>query len=143
MKIERDKYYRTREGKKARVICTDKDDGDYPVVCIIECLEVFTSTVIMYIKDGRFYYNKTSSRDLVAEWVDEPEGSWDGYPAWAPWRAMDANGGWWCYVKEPLTQYEEGKWGSSFESLQIPDKYAPKYSGDWKDSLQKRPTGEK
>ena len=139
MKIERDKYYRTRDGDKVRIICTDRCIDGYPVVAIVDS----TSGVIAYTKDGKFHYNKTSSRDLVAEWVDEPEGRWDGYPAWMPWRTMDANGGWWCYVKEPLTQYEEGKWGSSFESLKIPDKYAPKYSGDWKDSKQKRPEEKK
>ena len=139
MKIERDKYYRTRNGGKVRIVCTDRCDDGYQVVAIVAS----TSSVIMYTKDGRFHYNKTSSRDLVAEWVDEPEGSWDGYPAWMPWRAMDANGYWYCYVQEPLPIHEEEEWYSSFESLQIPDKYAPIFAGDWKDSLQKRPTGEK
>ena len=60
------KTYLTRDGRKARCICTDKRNDHYPVVCLVdangsEAIEVYTA-------DGRFRLRQTvSNYDLVSE----------------------------------------------------------------------------
>ena len=81
MKFEQNKHYRTRDGGKARVICTDRG-GESPIVAIIG-VDIFA-----FRSSGK-WFDGEHHLDLMGEWVDEPVGSWDGYPAWMPWRMMD------------------------------------------------------
>ena len=77
------KTYLTRDGRKARCICTDRRDGTYPVVCLVDAggLEVTEN----YTADGRFSCGRSvHDHDLVSEaprvvtvnvWVElTPEG---------------------------------------------------------------------
>lgn len=70
MKIERDKFYRSRNGKKTRIICTDSTAGTYPV------LGIFTTDggedrINWYQLDGESY-DSHDAYDLISEW-GEPE----------------------------------------------------------------------
>lgn len=63
---EAGKTYLTRDGRKARCICTDRLNGTYPVVCLVDAggLEAIET----YTADGRFYFGSAgSSYDLVSE----------------------------------------------------------------------------
>ena len=54
----------TRDGRNARIICTDKKGFDYPIVALIENkLEGFEG-VLYYTKDGEYTANKSSDKDL-------------------------------------------------------------------------------
>lgn len=73
MKIEAGKTYKTRSGRKVRVLCTDLRDATYPVVGVVdgddERVEAFTA-------DGRFNdEQRASPLDLVEEWR-EPMTCW-------------------------------------------------------------------
>ena len=54
---------------------------------------------------------------------------------WINAYAMDKNGRWWGYEAAPkVTRWNN--WGDiNGDSILIPREYAPKFDGDWKDSL--------
>ena len=53
----------TRDGRKVRVICTDKK-GDYPIVALVEYYNGTHESTHSFKKDGRFYANGDNDRDL-------------------------------------------------------------------------------
>lgn len=54
----------TRGGRKARIICTDRKDADYPIVALVlNELETREGTMY-YTVQGKFYQDNTSSFDL-------------------------------------------------------------------------------
>jgi hypothetical protein len=60
------KTYLTRDGRKARCICTDRRDDKYPVVCLVE----FEGSEIAEVYTGGWHYraDKAEDRhDLVSE----------------------------------------------------------------------------
>lgn len=67
------KYYKTRDGHKAQIICTDRKlfscYGDYPVVAAVL---VEDHVAISYTATGHLYHGIESSDDLISEWIDEP-----------------------------------------------------------------------
>jgi len=63
---EAGKTYLTRDGLKARCICTDRRDGKYPVVCLVAAGA--TETIETYTVGGRFHSTQPGSDyDLVSE----------------------------------------------------------------------------
>lgn len=55
----------TRNGRKARIICTDRKDADYPIVALVlNELETGEGT-LYYTVEGKFYPDSTSSFDLL------------------------------------------------------------------------------
>ena len=75
----------TRNGRNARIICTDKKGFEYPIVALIENkLEGFEG-VLYYTKDGEYTANKSSDKDLLFApekhegWVSIHRGSISGY----------------------------------------------------------------
>lgn len=66
IKPEAGKTYLTRDGRKARCICTDMRDGEYPVVCLVG--KGGSEGVVTHTMDGRFRATRAvSALDLVAE----------------------------------------------------------------------------
>lgn len=69
IKFEVGKYYKTRGGRKARVVCTDAL-GSQPIVALVE-YDVGEERPKMYKDDGSFWGNRVASEwDLVSEWVE-------------------------------------------------------------------------
>ena len=54
----------TRDGRNARIICTDKKGFDYPIVALIENKSEGFEGVLYYTKDGEYTANKSSDKDL-------------------------------------------------------------------------------
>lgn len=78
LKLERDRWYHTRDGRKVRVVCVDAP-GDLPVVGLLGD----TAEIVQYTADGCEYGDTSpSTRDLVAkvrqprEWTLE---TYEGY----------------------------------------------------------------
>lgn len=132
MKIERDKFYRTRGGKKARVLCTDAA-GMQPVIVQFEG-ESYTRH---YCSDGRYLdANTMTTVDLVAPWEDKPFIDRSLLPAWANKAvAMDEDGRWFCFAQIPRQLTHQWVIACPHEWLKIPPSHAPKWTGNWKDSL--------
>jgi hypothetical protein len=70
MKIEVGKTYLTRDGQKARVICTDKKgkSGRSVVVLVLESKD--TEHSITLYSNGAVYTGETSDLDLVSEYKE-------------------------------------------------------------------------
>lgn len=129
MHFEVGKYYRTRDGRKARCIATDgapshpflfviSGDGDFGVA-----------------SSGRAISDLTvCDLDILGPWIERPVFKREWYPAWARWIALNSYGEWGWYSGRP------DKYASAFAAANylcgvIPLEFAPTYSGPWEDSL--------
>lgn len=63
----------TRDGRKVRVVCTDKK-GDYPIVALVEYCDGTHECAYSFKKDGRFYDNGSADKDLF--FVSEKHEGW-------------------------------------------------------------------
>jgi len=136
MKIEVGKYYRTRDGRKARIYAVDGREGSNIHGAVLNEIGWETST---WAITGQWVSGKTS-RDLISEWTDRPEVDWSAMPRWAEWVAMDKDGEWTFFSAKP--SMDIGCWWSDGDVTylaEIPPSYAPKWDGDWRDSLVRRP----
>ena len=138
MKIEPGKYYRTRDGHKARIYAVDglKD-------CPIHGAFLGNNgwRAAAWDSNGSVYANLAiqATIDIVSEWSDTPIVNWPAMPAWCNYVAMDADGKWYCYVTKPeISDYVRAWLPTSANYNKIPKQYAPTFTGDWKDSLAER-----
>lgn len=134
MNIEVGKFYRTRDGHKVRIYATD-GASPYPIHGAI--LNTNGWSMSMWIADGIHHRGDTSFYDLVAEWIAKPE--WPGVAVWHNWVARDKDGRWFAYVDRPDIRGSE-RWMPNGDYDSIPPAYAPKWTGDWRESLIERPT---
>lgn len=136
MTIRLGKYYRTRGGNKARVICLDVAGNAYPTLVLID--NGYYESIYSMTTDGRMPSgNIEDEHDLISEWIEKPEFDWSNAAAWHVAIAMDEDGEWLAYndVPEP----GEGVWCCCKHLETIPPEHAPKWTGDWDDSLIIRP----
>lgn len=140
MKIEAGKFYRTRDGRKARVYAVD-GGGEFPVHAAIWFMSAWY--VSTYNTSGRCNTHDDDDGDgdddLIAEWVDRPVVDWSKMAAWHRWVAMDARGKWFAYDERPKLNVAYW-WGAGSVVCEIPPQHYPTFSGNWKDSLVERPT---
>lgn len=133
MNIEVGKYYKTRTGHKVRIYATD-GGGVYPVHAGI--LLGTGWKIACYTKAGGEFVNENADNDIIAEWIDKPEMDISVLPKWANWISRDCWGGWYWFEAQP-TQRDHA-WNASIGLAgYILAEYAPKWDGDWKDSLTK------
>jgi hypothetical protein len=121
LKFEVGKAYRTFDGRKA-VCLTTTLDGKFRIGLQVG------GRLIEITGDGDY---------IASEWVDKPVIDWSLMPAWAKFVAMDSNRRCFWYTHKPslerLWYVIDGDYGK------IPAEYAPKWDGDWKNSLIERP----
>lgn len=136
MKIELNKFYRTRNGHKARIYTTD-GYGDYPIHGAV--LMDNGWRLAMWSSGGNSYANgaRQDTFDLISAWTDTSSVNWAAMPAWCNYVAMDENGHWYAHEIEPTINYTW--WESDGLSVFIPKEYHPIFTANWKDSLAKRP----
>lgn len=134
-------FYRTRDGRKAEYVREMNTSQGILALVIIKDVDGIENAYT-YHRHGRFFMGNQSERDLIAEWVDKPEVDWSVMPAWAVAVAMDANGTWYWYDYVP--ESDKTYWclprAVSLPRFtdEIPPAYAPKFTGDWRDSLVTR-----
>ena len=113
-------------------------DADSRVVVVWD-----SGIVCLYCEDGRVYESNLNPSLFMAP---KPKPTMDRslLPAWANnYVAMDADGEWCAYRSMPEKreyQHREGIWmptgnPSTPQYVRIPDEFAPKWTGDWKESL--------
>lgn len=136
MKIEKGKFYRTRDGRKVEILKTDAKNA-YPIIGITLHSDGYELCAHwcdngMYLKS-----DEDDSYDIIGEWEEALD--FDPYclPKWADkWIAMDADEDWYCYSEKPEIKSSHKIYLSIGNVIQIPEDFTPKnYSGDWKDSL--------
>ena len=54
----------TRDGRKVRIICTDRKDADYPIVVLVSNKSETGEDTLYYTEEGKFYTDSTGSLDL-------------------------------------------------------------------------------
>ena len=54
----------TRDGRRVRIICTNRRDLNFPIITLIENKSGLGETTIYYTKDGKFYINGSTDFDL-------------------------------------------------------------------------------
>ena len=63
----------TRDGRKARIICFDVKDADYPIIALVEKEDI--EVPISYSKDGKFLIN-IERKDLDLMMLPEKKEGW-------------------------------------------------------------------
>lgn len=117
-------FWRTEDGVKAEVV------------------DVRNGFAIGWVNDYAHTWSENgisiamSLFNLTEPWIDKPEWDWSATPPWFNWLAMDSNDRWFLYADKPDINYKN--W-YAIKFIDIPPQYAPKWSGDWKDSLVGRP----
>lgn len=92
MKIEAGKFYKTRDGQKARVYALDAC-GDYPVHGAVLCNDgmwILSSWTCGGHDDAE---GPASSNDIVAEWTAAPKIHWGRIPDYVDSFSLDIDGG--------------------------------------------------
>lgn len=54
----------TRDGRNARIICTDRRDLNFPIIALIENISEGRESYCSYTKDGEYIANESSMNDL-------------------------------------------------------------------------------
>jgi hypothetical protein len=136
MKIEKGKFYKSRNGQKWEVLTTERNDEYFSVITM--CCDDGGLLIALH-QNGMFYNDKSESDfDLIAEWTEPVEIPWSDYPTWCKWVAMDKDGEWYGFDYKP----KEGlaSWiNSDFANNIHPDYHPRNFTGDWTESLFERP----
>jgi hypothetical protein len=136
MKIEKGKFYRTRCGEKVEVLTTDRHEYR-PIVVMFEDGNI----EVLYQNGMRWEDKSTSDIDLIAEWTEPVEIPWDDYPSWCNWVAMDKDGRWYSFASKP---FKINIFWAGDDACYICEDYNPRnFTGDWTESLFKRPQHQK
>ena len=75
----------TRDGRNARIICTDKRDLNFPIVALVEKKLEVGEWIYAYTKDGIYCNNAPTTYDLFFApekhegWVNIYKSKYDGY----------------------------------------------------------------
>ena len=150
MKLEVGKYYRTRDGRKVRVVCNNRKALNGRIFVGLVEGDDFEYTI--YCEESGRADTVDCDYDLVSEWIDKPEFDWSKAAAWhvAVAKSHYARK-WYAFDKIPEFSCSESCFGYAKASVyysggsvfyageQIPDKYAPTWEGDARDSLIIRP----
>lgn len=132
LKIEVGKFYRCRNGSKARIYATD---GCSPYPIHGAYLQYGSWVPSQWSFDGKTYPTNFPHH-IISEWIDKPEMDRSVLPAWAnKAAAMDSIGDWYCYPVVPF--WDIGMWRYKGDTVYvlIPSDFAPKWSGKPEDSL--------
>ena len=133
-------YCSTRNGKKIRIICTDRTFNNpgrlaYPVVGLDE-----RGGIASFFPGGESIEGGSGyPHDLIGPWVEKIKWPWDLLPPWINWCAFDDGEAACCYGEKP--DMHSHSWHGNY-CMHIPANYAPSYiadGGDWKLSLTERP----
>ncbi len=134
MKIEVG-YWETRDGRKARVLCTDAP-GEWPVVGYIICGN--NAEPWVWFADGRGQ-KFGGELDLIRPWIDRPTIDWSKEREWVKAVAMDRCGSWCRFDGIPTCAKENWLIDDPFRYIWMHPSEYPQFAGDWKDSLCVRP----
>ncbi len=147
MELKLGKCYKTRDGRKARVICDDlKTRYNCNFIALVmdgHKDKPFEETIYVneYGKMGLI----NSDYDLVSEWIDKPEFDWSKAAAWHVAVAKAKYDRKW-YVFDKIPEYRDCydrytyvRGSVLYCGEQIPDEHSPIWDGDIKDSLIIRP----
>ncbi len=135
------KFYRTRDGRKARIYATDGGSKQIHGAIMDDQGWIVRS----WNTDGTWITGEQNESDLIAEWTDKPTIDWPKLAAYHKFVAMDENGDWRGYRFRPESNETMMGWAAEcgdtmyLGQIILPE-YAPTWTGDWHESLIERPT---
>lgn len=132
LNFEVSKFYFDGHGKKWECLKTDLDNSHPIAMSDGETVHTFTL-------DGYFTSNPNSINNIIGKWIEKPVVDWSLMPAWAKFVAMDNDSRWWWYNDKPIQIAFFWNLLNSGVRGFIPSEYAPKFNGDWTESLIERP----
>lgn len=138
MNIQPGKFYKTRSGLRVRIYAND-GGGNLPIHGAFEDGKDFWRLQNWHCNGGRVWDDGYEDElDIVSEWPNF-EFDWSGPPKWADrWVAKDGPGEWYCYAEKPSVEPNAQVWRFA-KGWPIPKEFAPKFTGDWTDSLHENP----
>ena len=128
--------WKTRDGCKAIVAASNA--GAHPLHYWIGWIDGQNAA---WTESGRFIGDEEDNDcDLVAPWIELVPWDWSTTPPWINWIAKDEEG-WVMHGCEPQIENDATDvwYNEDGQYLNIPDEYAPKWSGDWRKSKTMRP----
>ena len=141
--IQVNKFYRTRNNQKVRIICNDAP-GQYSLIGFIMASTKPNEslyTICQWLSDGfAVAHHHPNELDIMEPWVDLLEFDWTCLPPWLrSYVAMDKNGKWFAYDFKP--DMDISVWRNpAGPQLEIPVSFAPKnFYGAWNYSLRRNP----
>ena len=75
----------TRDGREARIICTDRRDLNFPIIALIETRPRGGEVTYSYTEDGTYYKTGSTNYDLIFApekhegWANIYKSNYDGY----------------------------------------------------------------
>ena len=136
--IEAGKFYTIRNGQKARVYATD---GKPPYIIHGAILSSGNWKSNLWSDGGFNYSSKDETQaDIIGPWIDKPIVDWSVMPKWAKTVVMNKLRTWY-WTDDPLPAGSSDHWLISRSNHGvIPQEFHPRFDGDWRVSLVKRPT---
>lgn len=124
MKIEKNKFYKTRGSNKAKVyeIYGDKIHG-------------------AVMLNGHWRVREFYKDELIKEWTEKPTfNNWDDLPSWInAYVAMDEGGEWFAFSERPSAFKDGFITNLGVVAIRIPNHLTTPFNGDWRGSLIKNP----
>lgn len=139
IKLEPGKFYKTRSGKKYICYAIHPLPEHLPVHGAI-FLESGGVKIMSSTLNGKFFYDIVDSQDDIVDiWIDKPVIDWAKESKWISAIAMDEDKKWFAFTggRPSLSNARwvaaSGEWIGPF--IEIPNEFAPPFTGDWKDSF--------
>lgn len=125
-------YHKNSESKNKVIFIGKYNDKCYKYVVIFNCDDSRINGVSKNDFDDIFTLEKPKEKPIV---------DWSTISPWFKYVAMDRNDIWFMFKTAPTINNNFWKnYDCIHDSyLRIPDEYAPKFDGYWKDSLVERP----
>jgi len=130
-------YWETKDGRKARVLCTDAP-GRCPVKGYIETAEGESGSMSWALK-GEWLSPSNTGADLIRPWIDRPVVDWAKEREWVKAIAMASSGHW--YRGDRVPELAQTGWVFQKDVQWMHSSEHPQFTGNWKDSLCVRPEG--
>ena len=124
-------YWETRDGCRARVLCTDAP-GEFPAKGYIENGKG-ESFVMAWTIDGKTFAKGGAPSQLVRPWIDRPVIDWSREREWVKAIVMVPSGDW--YRADRVPELSDTGWLFVKDAQHMHKSERPQFTGDWKDSL--------
>jgi len=143
MKIELGKAYRTRSGKKIRIICADADNVLHTVVGLVNDGPGSREYPITFTTYGsvRGWSDQQDQNDLIEEWKDTPVFEhWDDIPSWHNWVSFNKGLERWLSSKHTPQKDRDSWFVDDYDTIRIPTAMCPIGTFRGEDCCLERPT---
>lgn len=125
--------WKTRDGRKAIVAAINGSARSYT-----KCIGWVNGSVFSWCLSGKWTGESNQDLDLVAPWIDPVPWDWSTTPPWLNCLIQGPSGQWYL-CEAGVYVCNDGILFKGAKSIPVPKEYAPKWSGDWRNSKTMRP----